>query len=250
MSTEQQRIAELETELASLKATTSLNKALEQAALEEELNKPTILSPTLQPQLQEGQQIAFIHNRIDVVSGVITKLNHDSYDLEVYIPTTATKVVFNSQRTGFERVTSTTLVAQTRPKARLYDPRTIFKKQMVALSQVQEVDGGGTQTHVDLFIPQPTLLHIPRFHDFHTSLVGTFFDPSPYCFKVLCWRAELELDGQRFPAVTELFPRKKPFYTDFNKAFNRYFKEYHQGMSKSGSKWNRVDIQVFLKDEV
>jgi len=235
------------TRLAQLKEEEA--KLLAELSDQESYKPPIISSPMIQTQFIESQEIAFIDSRLEVVPGIITRVNPDeTYDLEVYIPTSKIEMKWTPDRSSFDRIESTKLISQGRPRVRASDPRLVFRKQMVALAEAQRGTEGVLQTHIDTYIPQERKLLVPRFHDFHTSLVGTFFDPSIYNFKVHCFRQEAEIDHQKFPAVSETFPRKKPYYETFAKAYNRYFKEYHLGRSKKGSKWNSVAIQVYLKD--
>jgi hypothetical protein len=230
---------------------TSLNST---HSIEAQLNSPppAISSPAYEIEPKElsiNSPIAFIHNRIDVVPGIIRNINPDNtYDLEVYIPVSNKKIVFNQEKTSFETVPKIELVSQPRTRARFCDVRTIFRKQMTELTTPQKGTEGIIQTHIDTYLPG-TIVRVPRFHDFHTSLVGTFFDPSLYLFKVFCWRASQTIMGENFPAEQVVFPAKKPYYTEFAKTYNRFFKEYHQGMGKGGNKWNRVEIQVFLRED-
>lgn len=239
------RILELEKELAKLRALSDVNTLIDNA----KSNLPSIINtPSLTNELVEGQPIAFIYNRQDVVPGVITHINHDNtYDLRVYIPTTLAKIEFDGYKTSFNRTDRIELVEREMLRVRLANPKTIFRKETVALNSPNERGLDGIeQTHVNVYKAVGIASQL-KLHEFHTSLVGTFYDPSPYNYKVHCWRAPIEVQGQQFPAEQEIFPKKKPFYESFDKAFNRYFKEYHQSRSKSGSKWNRVDIQVLDK---
>jgi hypothetical protein len=240
------RIKELENELAKLKALSNVNTLIDNA----KSNLPSIINtPALIDEFKEGQSIAFIHNRQDVVPGIITNINNDNtYNLLVYIPTTQAKIEFDGYKTSFNRTDRIELLEREMLRVRPANPKTIYRKETVALNSPNERGLDGIeQTHVNVYKAVGEASQL-RLHEFHTSLVGTFYDPSIYNYKVHCWRAPIEVQGQQFPAEQELFPKKKPFYESFDKAFNRYFKEYHQSRSKSGSKWNRVDIQVFDKD--
>lgn len=206
--------------------------------------------------LRLNQPIAYIDSRLEVVPGIIKTINRDStYDLEVYIPTPTVALKWQSGNRAFDRVESTELKPQPRLKTRLSDPRWNYRKQQQALTKPQRGEGGIIQTEIDIYSPvsdfdgKPVLLQLPRFHDFHTSLVGTFFDPSIYIFNITCFRNAIEIDGQKFPPVNEKFPRNKPYYEDFHKAYNKYFKEFHQGRSRKGSKWDSVVINAGLKGD-
>ncbi len=216
-------------------------------------NPPIIASPAIPNSLQKfnlHQPVAFINSRLDVVPGTITKLNSDStFNLEVFIPTATSSIKFDTSNASFKRKHTTELKSQPRLRCRPADVRTIYQKQSSALAEAQRGTDGIVQTHINSYVPVGTV-HTPKFHDFHTSLVGTFFDPSQFFYHVMCWRPEMEIEGQKFPAETLSFPKSKPYYENFFDAFQRYFKEHYKGMSKSGSKWNRVEIQVSLKEDI
>lgn len=238
----QQAIAKLEAELAHLRTLHNINADLEKPL-------PTIInSPALDLQLVEGQQIAFVNDRIDCVSGTIIECNSNgTYDILVYIPRRTRRVVFKPQEATYEVVTRVELVEERRNKVMYCDARTIFEKRTKQLAQPQGGIEGVSQREIDVYVPSDRTLEVPRFHDWHTSIVGRLFDPSIYVYKIACWRAEMEVDGQKFPPEYANFPSKKPYYTEFSKCFNRYFKEYHQGMGKGNSKWNSVQISAILK---
>jgi hypothetical protein len=242
--TNEDRIRELREELAKLEGNESTVAAVN-AHVDSLIDAPSIISsPALTNPFYLKQPIAFINDKIDVVPGYISQVNRDgTYDLKVLIPRQRASIKFDRQHTSFDRVVSMELVEEDRLKARPNDPTIVFRKQAVALVDAQRGTEGVIQTHIDQYLPSGNTT-LPRFHDFHTSLVGSFFDPSLFFYKVWCWRAELEIQGQKFPAEEAVFPSKKPYFENFGKAFNRFFREYHQGMSKTGSKWNRVEIQV------
>jgi hypothetical protein len=248
----QEKIAQLERELLLLRS--------DETVIDNNIgihsnNPGTIISSPSNSLTTPGfiidQQIAFVNSKQDVVPGKIISINRDeTYDLEIYIPTPTPGLKWNKSRTGFERKQSYELIAHVRPKVRISDPRIRWQKQVTALGMAQSGGGDGiSQTHINEYVPHGTV-RIPRFHDFHTSIVGTFFDPSIYLYTIHCWRPEYDIQGQKFPAETKQYPKNSSYFDTFSKAFARYFKEYYKGMSKSGNKWNSVQIQIHLKEDL
>jgi hypothetical protein len=208
-----------------------------------------IHSPMIQPSFVIGQHIAFIDNKIDVVPGRIAKVNNDgTFNLRIYIPLTKSRIKFEQVDMSFSRKEKPELVEQERLRARFADPHTLFRKNIIPLNDPNQRGLDGiVQTHVNVFTPVGMAPHL-RMHEFHTSLIGTFFDPTIYNYRVYCWRAPIEVQGTLFPSEERSFPKAKPFYADFAKAYDRFFEEYHLGRSKSGIKWNRVEIMALEKE--
>ena len=214
-------------------------------------------NPIESPSFQQGQEIAFIYNRTDLISGIITQINLDStFDLECKVPVQVRQVTMER---GTPKITFKTIL-ESRPflKASPADPRTIVVKTVTSLSDLgmESIDDparGHKQSSISAWRPSIDLKgnvrlnRIPRLTEFLAPLVGHFFDSSLFYYRIYCWRASYEIrGGGTIPEETLLFPKKKPFYTSFSKCYNRYLKEYLQNLQK----WNRVEIQAILPQDV
>lgn len=197
-----------------------------------------------------GMDIAYIYNKEDLVLGNIIKVNHDeTFDLQCYVPQPTRKIEWNRAEGDFKVKNSTQLINKEFLKAKPCNPATIFIKADRALDRPITGRGDGViQTHVTEFISGGTT-RVPRFGAFHTSIIGKFFDPSLWYYQLRCWRAAIEIRKNQFvPEETKIFPnpQKQPFYTEFKKAFNRYFREYHEDRGK----WNRVELIAIHPEDV
>jgi len=211
--------------------------------------------PPESPLFEVGQEIAYIYNKEDVVPGVVKAVNDEgdgyfTYDLECFIPSISSRIKWKGSK-AYKRKDSAELQPRSFLRARASDPRSTFIKVAQEIPNPVKGQEGIYQTHTTIFIEAPRKSRVPSMGEFHTSLIGTFFDPSLFFYKVFCWRAERQVEKETFPAETLLFPLPKEgetegIYRDFKKAFSRYFKEYHQGRKRSETKWNKVTIQAFL----
>lgn len=204
-----------------------------------------------------NQNIAFIHNKLDLVSGYITSINPDgeTYDLVVFIPRESIALKWSKNNESFKRKKTMQLIEEVRLKARVCDPRVQFRKVDIPLEQPMQVSNGqGLSSQVDIrrFIPltdkngNPRLTRIPRLSEFHTNIVGNFFDPQLFYYKIRCFRNEREINKVKFPTETLIFPTSKPFFKTYDKCFARYFKEYHQ----SRGKWDQVEVLAVHPEDV
>lgn len=242
----QEQIKTLEAQLEALRAKDVINSA--------PLSYGIVNSSALPDVLQKGTKVIYIYNRQDAVPAIIESIHRDRevYDIAALIPNSNVKIEWSADKRAYNRVEKVELVERLFQRVRLDDPRKIFVKTADDLAAPVRGTEGIIQSQVTRFREAGTLLTVPRFHDWHTSIIGTFFDPSMFKFRIRCWRAATRVENQMFPAVEEIFPKNKKqveggdFYLDFAKCFNRYFKEYHLGRSKAGEKWNSVEIQTFL----
>lgn len=220
-------------------------------------SQPSISSPATSPSplvesFKVGQQIAFIYSRTDLVTGIIQSLNHNgTYDLYCNIPMRVRKLKMDRGNPNIYYETT----LDTRPflQASPIDPRIQVIKSVKTLEQIgvplpglnSLIQQSSTMTWVDSGHKQ----RIPRLTEFLAPLVGHFFDPALFYYKITCWRAPINLRGQGvIPEETRIFPDplKKPYYTSFDKCFSRYVKEYHNNPEK----WNRVLMEVILPEDV
>ena len=209
-------------------------------------------SPIAQPSFVEGQEVAFIYNRTDLISGIITALNpDDTFDLECNVPVRVRQVDFIQ---GVPKITFKTIL-ETRPflKATPVDPRMQVIKRTTTLREmgmddiIIDEERGAKQTSISMWRDSGRKVRVPRLTEFYAPLVGHFFDSRLFYYRIVCWRAAINLRGQgAIPEVTEIFPKKKPFFTSFSKCFSRFVKEYHSNLEK----WNRVEMQAILPQDV
>jgi len=241
------QLAALDTQVGDVELPTSRELPISSPALEQEYNS----------NINVGDNVCFIYSRLEVVPATIIKTHayDNTYDIVAYIPSSVVKLKWKNQKQGLDRVETIDLVERHFPKVRLSDPRMTFRKQMIPLADAQTVDGR-TQTHYDIFSPvlepnttRPRLQQVPRFHEFHTNIVSTIFDPSIYNFNVVCFRGKREIDKNVFSnQVQETYPKKKMVYEIFTKAFDRFYKEYYLGRGKANSKWDSVQIVPTLRE--
>lgn len=221
------------------------------------VSSPAFSSEPIEPSFQQGQEIAFIYNRTDLISGIITQINLDgTFDLSCEVPVQVRKVKMErgSPKISYETV----LESRSFLKATSTDPRTQMVKTVTSFSDlglenIEDSARGHKQSSIHGWRPATDLKgnirlnRIPRLTEFLAPLVGHFFDSSLFYYRIYCWRAPYEIrGGGQVPEETLLYPKKKPFYTSFSKCYNRYLKEYLQNLQK----WNRVEIQAILPDDV
>ena len=209
-------------------------------------------APIVAPSFVEGQEIAFIYNRTDLISGIITALNPDeTFDLECNLPIRVRRVDFIQ---GVPKINYKTIL-EARPflRATPVDPRMQVIKRVTTLKEmgmddiIIDEERGAKQTSISMWRDSGRKVRIPRLTEFYAPLVGHFFDSSLFYYRIICWRAAINLRGQgAIPEVTEIFPKKKPFFTSFSKCFSRFVKEYHSNLEK----WNRVEMQAILPQDV
>ena len=220
---------------------------------------PMISSPSTSPSPIEplsykvGQEVAFIYNRTDLIPGVITSLNPDStFDLECQIPLRVRKVTFLK---GLPDISYQTIL-QSSPflKATPADPRMQLIKivtslQDLGMEPIEDSAFKHKQSSISAWRDSGKRSRIPRLTEFLAPLVGHFFDSSLFYYRIYCWRAPIRVRGQGdIPEEIRYFPNptKKPFFTSFSKCFSRYMKEYLENLEK----WNRVEIQAILPEDV
>ncbi len=209
-------------------------------------------SPLVEPSFHEGQEIAFIYNRIDLVSGVIVALNpDDTYDLECNVPIRVREVKFvkGIPEVSYKAVLNTLSFLKASP----VDPRMQVIKRVTTLKELGmdeipiDEERGTKQTSISMWRDSGRRIRVPRLTDFYAPLVGHFFDPSLFYYRIVCWRASENFRGQGIiPEIHQNFPKSKPYYTSFSKCFSRYFKEYHKNLGK----WNRIEMQAILPQDV
>lgn len=211
----------------------------------------TSIQPLEPPSFKEGQEIAFIYNRTDLISGIIISINLDgTFDLECQVPIQVRKV---KMERGSPKISYETIL-ESRPflKANPTDPRMQVIKRVttfaeLGLENVDAPERGVKQSSIYAFRDSGRRTRIPKLNDFLAPLVGCFFDSFLFYYRIYCWRAPYEIrGGGQVPEETLLFPKKKPFYTSFSKCYNRYLKEYLQNLQK----WNRVEIQAILPEDI
>ena len=203
------------------------------------------------PVFEVGQKVAFIFNKEDCLPATIRNPNFNgTYDLVVQTILEETTIDWGANK-NFQRVTKIELKPKVYEKVRLTDPTLIFTRTPQKLSDpVVDPARGLSQTHTDTWQPQKQKLQVPRFDNWHTCHVGCFFDPTKWHYRVRAWRASFrDVGGIIIPEVTEFFPKNKPLYNNYEKAFAKYFKERHQNKGK----WNLVEITALIpqiKEEV
>lgn len=202
---------------------------------------------------KEGQEICFIYNRTDVISGIITSINSDeTYDLICSVPTSLRKLEWDGTpgRSDYRIVKRLELVATPFLKTSPVDPRMQVIKKITTFAELglEPVDERGVrQSSIAGWRDSEKRSRIPRMTEFYVPLIGHFFDASLFYYKIICWRASIQVRGHGVvPEETLTFPKKKPYYTNFRKCFDRYVKEYHANLEK----WNRVEIQAILPEDV
>lgn len=213
------------------------------------ISTPATPYTTPTPQFALGMPVAFIYNRTIAVPATITSVNPDgeTYDISALIPQAKVKVKFKSNNQDFKRKSTMELVEQTFKNVRIGEPRIIYVKVGIPLDQPQVDETRGIrQTHIDRFQDSQKRLRSPKFHEFHTNIIGNIFNPEIYLFRVWAWRAEMEVEkGVIIPEENTIWPNTQG-YLPYMKAFNRFFKESYQKVGK----WNRVEMQTFLKEDV
>ncbi len=187
----------------------------------------------------EGQAVAFIHSRDDCLPGKVISVNYDdTFDIEVYVPMQVTRLNWTNAARDFKRELTTELVVQPRLRVSPADPCTQF--QQIKNEVGSAARETGEWSTIGTYVATKRKLPVPNMTGWHVSLQGKFFDPTLYYYQVTCWRAPYEVRGQQFPEERLTFPKKKPYYEDYAKCFNRYFREYHQALGK----WNSVVIKA------
>lgn len=206
----------------------------------------------------EGQKVAFIYNRLTAVPAIITSCNPDgTYDITATIPKSEPRVKFKNKNQDFKRTITMELTEQSFQNVRVGDPTVIYVKVGIPLDTPQVDESRGVrQTHIDRYQDSGKRLRTPRFHEFHTNIIGNIFNPSLYCFRVWGWRAEMEVEkGVKIPEESRIWPDTQKGtekgmivggYLPFTKAFQVYFKQFYQKVGK----WNRVELQTFLIQDV
>lgn len=208
------------------------------------------------PQL--NQQIAFCHCKDYAVPGIITQIYNNSnlVDLKVQIPYEKREVTLKG--IDVKSQMKYYLIEQIRPLVKFLDPRTIFVKQEVALANVMRNNEGEiAQSVSDKWVNSGKLDRIPRLDNISTNIIGTYFDPSFFEYKVYCFRGEyvLPITEEKIEAIEVYFPKVKKdndsrVYENYVDCFNRYFKErykrWNEGSGKFG-KWDRVEIRAIEK---
>lgn len=215
-------------------------------------SSPATSLSSLSDPFKKGQQIAYIYNRTDLVTGIITAINPDStYDLTCDIPMRLRQVKLLR---GYPQITFKT-VLDSRPFLRVSpaDPRMQTVKSVRSLESIgvplpgpnSLIQQSSTMTWVD----SGHRARVPRLTEFLAPLVGHFFDPALFFYRITCWRAQVEIRGQgTIPEEIRVFPNpsKKPYYSTFATCFSRYLKEYHENLEK----WDRVTMEAILPEDI
>jgi len=224
-------------------------------------SKPTITSPASSPEpelegFHKGQEIAFIYNRTDLISGIVVDVNLDgTYDLECLVPLSIRKLDWKGSpgRSDYNISRQVKLSSTPFLKATPVDPRMIAIKTVASLESLgidkPEPTSLIQQSSASFWKDSGKRLRIPRLTEFLAPLVGHFFDSSLFYYKIICWRAPIRVRNEsEIPEETRYFPNpdKKPFYTSFKPCFERYVKEYLEQLDR----WNRVEIQALLPEDV
>lgn len=219
-----------------------------------QISSPAINEAPLEG-FREGQEIAFIYNRTDLVSGIITAINPDeTFDLMCEIPISSRKINWGSSpgRGDFKVTPQVTLEARPFLRATPIDPRmqvvkTVTTLAALGLEAIDDAARGHKQTSISAWRDSGRRIRIPRLTEFHAPLVGHFFDSSLYYYRITCWRAPINLRGQGIiPEETATFPSNKPYFKSFAKCYKRYVKEYLANLEK----WNRVEMQAILPSDI
>lgn len=219
--------------------------------LTQQISSPATSSKPLFPSFEVGQSICYIHNRTDLVPGIIKAINPDeTYDLEILFPTQSSKIKWKGKagQSDFSRDTDIDLVPRIMQRATPIDPRIQVIKVISPLAEVIEDPARGhKQTSIAVWRDSGKKLRVPKLTDFYVTHVGHFFNSSDYFYKITCWRAPVQMRTEVIPEEIRIFPSpsKTPYYKDFRKAFNRYVKEYYSNLEK----WNRVEIQALLPED-
>lgn len=203
-----------------------------------------------------NEVVAFIANSLWIVPAKITRVYPDNkVDLQIIniLHEVQRKVTGLGMSRKVEEYESYVQRNSTRLNVREVDPCSIIRKEAVPLDRVQS-GGGLTQTHTDDWV-EVAKSRLPRFQNISTSLVGGWFDPSRWNYRIYCQMYEFEDRElrQKFEAIETTLPSPTDSYDLFEDAFRIWFTEsftednllYQQGIPHM---WDRCEIQAVEKD--
>ncbi len=177
-------------------------------------------------ELKEGSTVAYIFNSMWIVPATISRIYPDlRCDLEIQriIPSSVRKVI--GKGTGAKVESSDGFIIQLTPMKNVApcDPRSIIRRNPVLLERPQS-GGGLSQTHTDVW-EEVGKSRLPKFGSMPTSLVGKFFDPSIWNYKICA-----QMDGFYHKTLQQAFePIEMNFPIDLNSSFLTFeecFKEW------------------------
>lgn len=218
----------------------------------------TSQAPIVEQSFHKGQSIALILNRTDLIPGIISRVNPDlTFDLECQVPIQVRKMTWKGKPGQSEYTIRPVFDLETRPflRALPIDPRmqvvkVVTSLQDLGMNTIEDKARGHVQTAISMWRDSGRRNRIPRLTEFYAPLVGRFFDPSLYYYRVNCWRAAMDIRGEgRIPEEYKTFPNQSktpPYYVEFTKCFKRYAKEYLSNLEK----WNRVQMEAILPEDV
>lgn len=188
-------------------------------------------------EITEGQPVAFYLNSLWTVPATITSIYSDgTVDLDVAIISYAqTKKMEGTGSNRYLKTTLEYLASQTRnfTNVRQCDPRAIYQRMEVPLATVQG-GNGMSQSLTDKWVELEQKQRQPQFVGVATSMIGRWFDPSPWKYQLRCFVPKYTyrkgLSGEQdYEQVLRIFPSEIDHYMTFAEVFDRWFKESFEG---------------------
>ena len=193
------------------------------------------------PMPEPEKRIALIYNSLFAVPAMIDSINEDgTVNLTALIPREHVEIDFenNARNVNWELEEATYL------RVIACDPCVVIARRAVKLNEPMiDNEGNTVQSITDQWVVAGRN-RMPRLRDMYTSLIGRWFDPALWNYRVRCWRGPWrDRMGEEHPAVEQFYPKKKEIYTEYAKAFQRFYKENFSNQTK----WHLVEIQPISK---